>query len=214
MLLNIKDKGSVSEGIKASVTHFITPPTCQGVILKKRQTKVGFSVITGKNAENNHFSAVKKKFSLKNRNGFLSSVHFDYITLTQNNPLQSSICWPCLLEKCWKTSEQDTLTTWPTSARSQQWISSHSVLQPERHQSKRRQSTLERLQSISPAKPRMQKSSTIRPCPAVWLSFAFHPSSIPFNLVTHLISKFLDVIIPRQGSQSTTMWNCHPRRDL
>lgn len=48
------------------------------------------------------------------------------------------ICWgwswhedkPWLLVKCWKTSEQDTLTTCPTSALSQHPISSHSVLHP------------------------------------------------------------------------------------
>lgn len=66
--------GTVSGGIKASVTHFITPPTCQGVILKKRQTKVGFSVITGKNAENNHFYAVKKKVQSKEHQKWLSFI--------------------------------------------------------------------------------------------------------------------------------------------
>lgn len=37
---------------------------------------------------------------------------------------------PWLLEKCWKTSAQDALTTWPTSALGQHLISSHSVVQP------------------------------------------------------------------------------------
>lgn len=82
-------------------------------------------------------------------------MHFDYITSTRSNPLQFFLRWPCLLEKCWKTSEQDTFTTWPTSARSQQRISSHSVLQPKTHRSKRWQSTRGGRQSISPAQSRM-----------------------------------------------------------
>lgn len=37
---------------------------------------------------------------------------------------------PWLLEKCWKTSEQDMFTTCPTSARSQHPMWSHCVLHP------------------------------------------------------------------------------------
>lgn len=37
---------------------------------------------------------------------------------------------PGLLEKCWKTSAQEALTTWPASALGQHLMSSHSVEQP------------------------------------------------------------------------------------
>lgn len=57
---------------------------------------------------------------------------------------------PWLLEKCWKTSAQEALTTWPTSALGQHLISSHSVVQPaEKEEAARAEMCVKRLRKTS-----------------------------------------------------------------
>lgn len=59
---------------------------------------------------------------------------FDITICILINKVFFSVCGlgnqPWLLEKCWKTSEQDKLTTCPTSALCQHPMLSHSVLHP------------------------------------------------------------------------------------